>query len=95
MEQKSKTDCHFEAFIIWSKSTAGKFFGLFQLVVDIEKVSLSVPEMKFSRPQTKKTKKEAKENDFILVENHTKCIGLRPTRPFSAYQTICASDLFP
>ena len=22
-------------------------------------------------------------------------IGLRPTRPFSAYQTICASDLFP
>ena len=36
-----------------------------------------------------------KENDSILVENHTKCIGLRPTRPFSAYQTICASDLFP
>ena len=26
---------------------------------------------------------------------HTKCIGLRPTRPFSAYQTICAFDLSP
>ena len=42
-----------------------------------------------------KNKKEVKENDSILVENHTKCIGLRPTRSFSAYQTICASDLFP
>ena len=33
--------------MIQSKSTAGKFLGLFQRVVDIEKVSMSVPEMKF------------------------------------------------
>ena len=48
-----------------------------------------------SSTTNQKTKREEKENDSILVENHTKCIGFRPTRPFSAYQTICASDLFP
>ena len=41
------------------------------------------------------TRREKKANYSVLVENHTKCIGLRPTRLFSAYQTICASDLFP
>ena len=43
--KKSKTDGHFEAPIIQSKSTAGKFLGLFQRVVVIEKVSMSVPEV--------------------------------------------------
>ena len=47
-------------------------------------------------PLTTITKNEKREkNDSFLVENHAKHIGLPPPRPFSAYQTICASKLFP
>ena len=45
MSNKVKPIVIFRHLFIQSKSTAGKFLGLFQRVVDIEKVSMSVPEM--------------------------------------------------
>ena len=71
------------------------FLGLFQRAQITRKYLWAHLKCNVLDHELRKQKERRGENDSVLVENHTKCIGLRPTRPFSAHQTICASDLFP
>ena len=93
-EQRTKTDRHF-GYLWPSQNPRWECFLNCSSVFRYEQHNLWAHLKCNSFDHELKTKREEKETDSFLVENHTKYIGLSPPRPFSAYQTICASDLFP